>query len=191
MSPFSKGSLLGLLVLVTSFGTWFYVRARLTAPTDKPEISLADLKKEPAPEPGEAAPIMFVEPDMNCSERRAFLLGDYKILRSVSNLPGGIQRLYTVKGESRIAMADPGKSFEATDVITDPTLPGRRLVLAGVAQDRAFVHYEQGGRGTFFVIEFFRLKSSETAIGLWRGGFYGPVKSIEDMRRLMSGSGCK
>jgi len=190
MSRFSKGLLLGLLILVTGFGAWFYLRVRLTAPTDKPEISLSDLKKEPEPEPGEPAPIIFLEPDMNCPERRAFLAGDYKILRRVSDLPGGIQRLYSVKGESRIAMADPGKRFEATDVITDPTLPRRRLVFAGVAQDRAFIHYEQGGIGRFFVIEFFHLKSSETAVGAWRG-FYGPAKSIEDMRRLMSESHCK
>jgi hypothetical protein len=87
-------------------------------------------------------------------------------------------------------MADPGKRFEATDVVTDPALPRRRLVFAGVAQDRAFIHYEQGGMVRFFVIEFFRLKSSETAAGVW-SGFYGLAKSLEDMRRLMSGSDCK
>ncbi|MCL4524869.1 MAG: hypothetical protein M1453_13105 [Acidobacteria bacterium] len=190
MSHFSKGSLLGLLILATGFGAWFYFRVWRTASKDKPEISLSRLKKGPEPEPGGPVPIMFVEPDMNCSERRAFLLGDYKILRSVSDLPGGIQKLYAAKGESWTGMADPGKRFEATDVITDPTLPLRRLVFAGVAQDRAFVHYEQGGIGRYFVVEFFRLKSSETAIGLWRG-FYGPVKSIEELRRLMSESGCK
>jgi hypothetical protein len=85
------------------------------------------------------------------AERQAFLAGDYKILRTVSDLPGGIQRLYTVKGESRIAMADPGKRFESTDVVTDPTLPSRRLIFAGVVQDRAFVHYEQGGIGSLLL----------------------------------------
>jgi hypothetical protein len=190
MSRFSKGLLLGLLVLATGIGVCFYLRARQTAPTDKPEISLADLKMESEAQPGEPAPIMFLEPDMKCPERRAFLARDYKILRRVSDLPMGIQRLYTVKGGSQIAMADPGKRFETTDVITDPTLPTRRLVFAGVDQDRAFIHYEQGGIGRFFRIEFFYLKSPETAVGAWRG-FYGPARCIEDLRRLMSDSHCR
>lgn len=140
MSRFSKFLLLASLALVLGFGTWLYLRMRLATPTDKPEISLSDLKKEPEPEAGEHGPIIFLEPNMSCPERQAFLAGDYKILRTVSDLPGGIQRLYAVRGESRIAMADPGKRFESTDVITDPTLPSRRLIFAGVAQDRAFVH---------------------------------------------------
>jgi len=190
MSRFSKGLLLALLILVIGLGAWFYYRMRLTAPTDKPAIPLSDLKREPETEPGEPAPIVFLEPDMSCAERQAFLARDYQIVRRMNDLPGGIQKLYTVQGESRIEMADPGKRFAATDVITDPALPSRRLIFAGVAQDRAFIHYEQGGRGRFFVIEFFHLKSPETAVGVWRG-FYGPGKNLEDMRRLVSGTDCK
>jgi hypothetical protein len=127
---------------------------------------------------------------MSCHERQAFLAGDYKILRRVSDLPAAIQRLYTVKGESRIAMADPGQKFESTDVIEDPALPRRRLILAGVAQGRAFLHYEEGGIVHSYVLELFRLEPPETAVGVWRG-FYGQHQNLDDMQQDVSKSGCK
>lgn len=161
-----------------------YLRTALPRPTDKPEISLSDLK-DPEPQHGEPTPILFAKRNMSCVERLAFLAGDYTIMRSVSALPGGIKKLYTVKGESRIAMADPGASFQATDVVIDSTLPWRRLIFAGVTPDRAFIHYELGGIGRSFVVELYDLKSPQSAVGVWRG-YYGPAKSLEDLRRLMS-----
>jgi hypothetical protein len=71
-------------------------------------------------------------------------------------------------------MCVPGKRFEATDVIPDPNLPTRRLIFAGVAQDRAFIHYEDGGIAHSYVVELFRLEPSETAVAIWNG-YCGPA----------------
>jgi hypothetical protein len=101
-------------------------------------------------------------------------------------LPQAILRLYTIKGETRIAMADPGEGFEAGCVVSDPALPRRRLIFAGVAQDSAFVHYEEGGVARFIVIAFFRLKSPNTAVGVWNGFCDGRARSLDDLRRRMS-----
>jgi hypothetical protein len=182
--------LLGFLTVFLGFGAWLYFRIRLATLTDKPEISLSDLKTVPEPEPGQIPAISFSQPNMSCAERLAFLSENYTILRRVTELPRGIQKLYTIKGESRVAMADPGERFQATDVVEDSTLPWRRLIFAGVAQDRAFVHYEHGGIGRFLVVEFFDLKSPEVAIGVWHG-FYGPAKSLANLRRVMSDTDCK
>ena len=39
----------------------------------------------------------------------------------------------------------PGQNWNATDAITDPTLPWKRLVWAAVGSDYYVVHYERGG----------------------------------------------
>jgi len=90
-----------------------------------------------------------------------------------------------VKSGSRAAIADPGEKFEATDFITDSALPRRRLIFAGVAQDRAFIHYEQGGIAHSYIVELFRPESPDTAVGMW-SGHCGPAKNLEEMKRLVS-----
>lgn len=185
MSRFSKKVLIGAIALFLVFTALLYLRMRLIAPADKLEISVSDANRELPLPPGEPEPIKFVAPNMSSREREAFLAADYEILQTISDLPAGIRSLYTVKGGSHIAMANPGERFEATDVITDPTLPRRRLIFAGVSQDRAFVHYEQGGIAHSYVIELFRLEPSQTAVGVWRG-YCGPAKSLTDLRQLMS-----
>jgi len=165
MSRFSKIVLIGSVTLVFAFAALLYFRKRFVAPTDKLEISISDASRKLELPPGEPAPIKFVAPNMNSHERQTFLSADYEILQTVSDLPAGIRSLYTVKG--------------------GPTLPRRRLIFAGVSQDRAFLHYEEGGIAHSYVIELFRLEPSQTAIGVWRG-FCGPAKSLADLRQLMS-----
>ena len=169
MSRFSKSVLIGSVSVFAAFATALYFYIRFATPAGKLEITTADARKEPELPPGEPAPIQFVAPSMSSPDRRTFLAGDYTISRKFADLPVAIQRLYRVSGGTRSTMADPGERFEATDVITDPMLPRRRLIFAGVAQDRAFIHYEEGGIGPSYVIEFFRLETSESAVGLWRG----------------------
>ena len=178
MSRFSKNVLIGSITLVVAIAALLYFRMRLAAPTDKLEISISDANREPEVPPGEPAPIKFIAPNMSSQERQTFLAADYEILQTVSDLPAGIRRLYTVKGGSHIAMANPGERFEATDNITDPTLPRRRLIFAGVSQDRAFVHYEEGGIAHSYLVELFRLEPSQTAIGIWRG-YCGPPRTLQ------------
>jgi hypothetical protein len=122
---------------------------------------------------------------MSSAARRDFLNTEYTILWKAADLPAGIRKLYTVKGGSRVAIADPGQKFEATDFISDPELPRRRLIFAGVAGDRAFIHYERGGIFNSYLVALFRLKSQDLATGLW-SGYRGPAKDFEEMKRLVS-----
>lgn len=169
-------------MVVIVLGALLYVDTRLSIPTVKLEIVSAD--REPREPPSEPAPIRFARPNMSSVERREFLNAGYRIVWKVTDLPAGIQKLYAVKGGSQSAIADPGAKFEATDVITDPELPRRRLIFAGIAQDRAFIHYEEGGIAHFYIVEFFRLEQPDIAVGLWRG-YRGPAKTLEEMKRLV------
>jgi len=184
MSRLAKAAIFVLVTVVVAFVALVYVRIRFAVPTDKLEISASSATREPELPPGEPAPIKFAAPNMSSIERQAFLTADYRIVRKVADLPTGIRKLYTVKGGSRVAIADPGERFEATDVITDPNLPSRRLKFAGVAQDRAFIHYEEGGIAHSYIVELFHLEPRETAVGLWSGSC-GPAKSLEEIKQLM------
>ena len=178
MSRTSKTSLIGFVAAFVAVAGWFYIRDRIAVSKFQPLPSI-DKPEQP---PGEPAPIQFA--GMSSAARRDFLNTEYTILWKVADLPVGIRKLYTVKGASRVAIADPGQKFEATDVI-DPDLPRRRLIFAGVAGDRAFVHYERGGRGHSYLVALFRLKSPDLAVGLW-SGYRGPVRNFEEMKRLVS-----
>ena len=184
MSRLSKAALSGLMAILVVFALSLYVRMRFPAPSDKLEMAVSITNKEPEWPPGEPPPIKFVAPNMSSIERQEFLNADYKIVRKVADLPAGIRKLYTVEGGFRVAIADPGKTFQATDVITDPNIPTRRLIFAGLAKDRAFIHYEQGGIAHSYKVELFRLEPPETAVGLW-SGYRGPAKNFEEMKQLV------
>jgi hypothetical protein len=75
-----------------------------------------------------------------------FRSADFRIVAKQAELPVEIRDVLTtyVNGQS---IADPGRKWEPGDAVTDPALPHRRVVLAGVAKNLAFVAYQHGGRG--------------------------------------------
>ena len=56
-------------------------------------------------------------------------------VHSTSDLPPVIVALW-----SGGKLAEPGQNWNATDVITDPTLPGKRLIWAAVGGEYYVVH---------------------------------------------------
>ncbi|MBO0695007.1 MAG: hypothetical protein J2P56_02795 [Verrucomicrobia bacterium] len=62
-------------------------------------------------------------------------------VHSTRNLPPAIIALCAEDGK----IADPGQNWNATDVVADPTLPGKRLIWSAVGGDYYVVHYERGG----------------------------------------------
>src|SRR5437899_7346047 len=72
--------------------------------------------------------------------------------------------------------ADPGQKWNATDVITDPTLPGKRLIWTAVGGEYYVVHYERGGIAhTFHVLVATLTKNHAKPKVVWRG-VGGPLK---------------
>lgn len=70
----------------------------------------------------------------------------FQVVSAVRGLPLGVrEELQRMFGSSAMAIADPGEPFQITAVITDPSLPMRRLSVAGCSQDHCLVYYERGG----------------------------------------------
>ena len=69
--------------------------------------------------------------------------GRFHEVHSTSALPSAILALCDGGGDGKLA--EPGQKWNATCVITDPSLPGKRLIWAAVGGEYYVVHYERGG----------------------------------------------
>ena len=94
----------------------------------------------------------------------------FREVYSTSDLPAAIVALCADK------IADPGQKWNATDVIMDPTLPGKRFIWAAVGGEYYVVHYERGGIAHTFHILVAKLAKNDAKRQLvWRA-VGGPLK---------------
>ena len=91
----------------------------------------------------------------------------FREVPATTNLPPAVVALCADEGGR---LAEPGQKWEATDVITDSSLPRKRLVWATVAGDYYVVHYERGGRGhSFHILVATLAKGDPKPKIVWRG----------------------
>ena len=80
---------------------------------------------------------------LSTEDRRVLLNGSrFHEVHSNKDLPPAVVALCV---DDKGKLADPGQNWNATDAITDPTLPWKRLIWAAVGSDYYVVHYERGG----------------------------------------------
>jgi hypothetical protein len=95
-------------------------------------------------------------------------------VHSTKDLPSAILALCDGGGDGKLA--NPGEKWNATDAITDPSLPGKRLIWASIGGDYYVVHYERGGIAhTFHVLVAILTKNNPKPKLVWRG-VGGPLK---------------
>lgn len=91
-------------------------------------------------------------------------------VHSTSQLPAAVVALCGNE------LAEPGGKWNATDSITDPTLPGKRLIWAATSGQYFVVHYERGGIAHSYHVLVARLASGDTNPKvIWRA-VGGPFK---------------
>jgi hypothetical protein len=78
-------------------------------------------------------------------------------VQSVSQLPPELLKLFP-------PIADVGVPFNATDSVSDPTLPFRRLIRAGQRDNEWFVWYEHGGAGYSWQVLVARVVPGEPTV---------------------------
>ena len=108
--------------------------------------------------------------------------GDFKILTSVDLLPAQVKSAFAaIAHQFQFEMADPGRDFQVTDVITQEGLPRRRLIFAGISEKNCFLHYEMGGRGhSNYVVYFSRGPSGATF--MWGESPTKPASNLTELR---------
>jgi hypothetical protein len=140
---------------------------------------------------GDAPRIEFPPEGMSQSAVENFLEGNFAIITNVRGLPTPVLRAFTENTGSRLLIANPGEQFEATDVISDSSLPRMRLIFAGVLNDKNFVHYEQGGYSHMFIIALFNMPSADGIKPFWRGYCDGPAHNIAELRSKIVTRECR
>jgi hypothetical protein len=132
--------------------------------------------------------INFPSQHLSSVDLQGFLAGNFTIVRNVRQLPDPVLQAYTERGGSRLVMANPGKRFEATDYISDSSVPRKRLIFAAFTQDKCIVSYEQGGYALTFNIALFRLSSAH-AEPVWKG--FCSATDLENLRSEVAKGRCK
>src|SRR5438270_4014708 len=80
-------------------------------------------------------------------------------VHTTSDLPSAILALCDGGGDGKLA--DPGQKWNATDTITDPTLPGKRLIWEAIGGQYYVVHYERDGIAHTFHVLVARLAKND------------------------------
>ena len=108
---------------------------------------------------------------------------------SIRGLPLGVRDgLQTLFGSNELDIAEPGAKFQVTDVIVDPGLPIRRLIVAECSIDHCLVYYERGGSAHTWHVALFHWTPAATRFE-WGGIAPGGLATIRDVRNaILSGA---
>jgi hypothetical protein len=77
---------------------------------------------------------------------------------STKDLPPAVVALC---GDDKGKIADPGENWNATDAVTDTSLPWKRLIWVAVGGEYYVVHYERGGIDHSFHIVVAKLSKND------------------------------
>ena len=119
---------------------------------------------------------------------------DQKVLRDVSrfreihaatNLP---RTVFSSCAYDRGRLAERGQKWQVSDVITDNTLPRKRLIWAVTDGDYYVVHYERGGYAHSFHVLVAKVKAADSKPSfVWRGAG-GQVRDFKAFLDAVAGN---
>jgi hypothetical protein len=115
---------------------------------------------------------------------RAHLSEDrFQLVTSLRGLPLGVrEELPTLFRSNSLDIAEPGAAFRATDVILEPNLPTRRLVLAACSIDHCLIYYERGGIAHSWHVALFHWTPAATRFE-WGGIAPSGLRTFDDLRK--------
>lgn len=122
----------------------------------------------------------------SAAEREHLLDGQIKVVSKTEGIPANVKQAFSkIARQPSFDMANPGQKFQATDVVLRK-LPWRRLVFAGVQDDRWFVHYERGGIAHSYHVIALKVDPHGDAHFVWGCSVADSAKSLEQLRTMVS-----
>ena len=118
-------------------------------------------------------------------QNQHLLDGAFTTITDVKLIPNPVKQVLTPQGSSHLEMANPGHPWNAGCVVT-VLLPQQRLIFAGVSGEKAFVHYEQGGRAHMWYVKVFKLQPNQTATLLWTGVSGRAARNLDELRSMIT-----
>ena len=120
-------------------------------------------------------------------EEEDLLDGQFKVVSRTEGIPANMKEAFSkITRLPSFAMANPGQKFQSTDFVIDRTLPWRRLVFAGVQDDKWFVHYERGGRAHSYFVLLLKADSDGDAHFVWGCSVANGAKTLEQLRSMVA-----
>ena len=117
--------------------------------------------------------------------RRELLETNFTMVTKTQEVPEPVRVLLAALTKTKgQVLAEPGAKYQETDVVTEPGLPRRRLVLAGNGKGVYFVAYELGGRGHSHHIAVFEWVPGQISL-VWRAVLDRRVSGLNDLRELV------
>jgi mono/diheme cytochrome c family protein len=180
-----------------------YMKGMPNIPADSPDNQalvayVLSLKRgpEPAAHPVEPPSSSRNDPQKNeppvhhkisAAEKAHILDGEFTIEKNIDRLPENLKSAFVLIAKEQVfAMANPGEKFQVTDVISEPGLPRRRLIFAGISRDRYFIHYEKGGIAHSYHVAVFDVSPAGKVTFHW-GGAGGPAANdLAQLRKMVS-----
>jgi hypothetical protein len=121
------------------------------------------------------------------AQKQHILDGQFTVLTSTDAMPPHLKEAFEmITGLRQFEMANLGQKYQATDVITEPGLPFRRLLFAGVSDDKWFIQYERGGYGHSYAVVVFSVEPRGTVRFFWGGTGFQGAKDLDDLRRTIA-----
>jgi len=113
----------------------------------------------------------------------------FQMVGSIRGLPLGVRDwLQGAFGSSTLDIAEPGAPFQATDVVSTPSLPARRLVAAGCSTDHCIVYFERGGVAHTWHVTVFHWTPDATTFE-WGGTAPAALATVDEVRKaVLSGA---
>lgn len=140
--------------------------------------------KRPANPPTVDAPVVH---KLSADEKARILDGKFSIERNVARLPDALKSAFAILAkEPDFKMANPGEKYQETDVVTDPALPFRRLLFAGVSKEKYFIHYEKGGISHSYHVAVFAVNPDGKVNFLWGGPGTRAASDLAQLRMMVS-----
>jgi hypothetical protein len=103
----------------------------------------------------------------------------FREVHAVTNLPPAVVALCA---DHNGRIAEPGQKWQVTDVITDNTLPRKRLIWAATDGDYYVVHYESGGIAHSYHAMVMRLKRGDDKLTF---RWHGVGSQLKDFRAFL------
>jgi hypothetical protein len=121
------------------------------------------------------------------AQKAHVLDGEFLILNAVDRLPNDLKSAFSqLAGMRDFSMANPGEKYQVTDVVVEKGLPFKRLLFAGISNDKCFIHYEEGGIGHSYHVAVFGVDSEGKIKFLWGGPGTQGAKNLEQLRMMVA-----
>ncbi len=123
--------------------------------------------------------VCYAEVTNLSTEHRNVLLDSARFSESKAsmNLP---QQVAELCADNNGNLAEPGQEWRATDNVSDPSIPSKRLIWVALADEYYVVHYERGGRGhSYHVLVATFTAGHEKSTAVWRA-VGGPLKDYAE-----------